>query len=297
MSATPPVVLITAPSNLGLMPPPHRLTPGTSFAPTALLKSGLAHGLKASRIIDVPAPDYVPDRSEETGVRNGEAIRQYSYQLADIVSEVLDDRALPLVIGGDCSIVLGDLLALQSRGRYGLLYIDGHTDFQMPATSATGGVAGMCLAMAAGRGPELLTHFDSDHPLMLEERIVVMGTRDQDGGPLIGSTHIPLYDVPKIREMGIDAAVDQATAGFQQHRLKGCWVHIDLDVLDGSLMPAVDSPTTGGLTYDELAGIIHHLLKSGMVTGMEVTIYDPTLDPDGGYARQLVEMLVKGFGG
>lgn len=296
MSATPPVVLITASSNLGLMPPPHRSTPGTSFAPAALLKAGLAHGLKATRIIDVPVPDYEAERSEETGVRNGDAIREYSYQLADIVSEVLDEHALPVVIGGDCSIVLGDLLALQSRGRYGLLYIDGHTDFQMPTTSATGGVAGMCLAMAAGRGPELLTHFDSEHPLMLEERIVVMGTRDQDGGPLISKTLIPMIDVPMIREMGIEAAVDRATAGFSQHRLKGCWVHIDVDVLDGDLMPAVDSPTAGGLTYDELAAIIQHLLQTGMVTGMEVTIYDPTLDPDGGYARELVAMLVKGFG-
>jgi arginase len=65
----------------------------------------------------------------ETQTLNAPAIVQWSPKLADAVADVLDRGEFPLVLGGDCSILLGTTLAFSRRGRHGLLFIDGHTDF------------------------------------------------------------------------------------------------------------------------------------------------------------------------
>ena len=57
---------------------------------------------------------------------NPPEINKYSVALADVVGDVLDQREFPVVLGGDCSIVLGAMLALRRRGRYGLLYRRAH---------------------------------------------------------------------------------------------------------------------------------------------------------------------------
>jgi arginase len=63
---------------------------------------------------------------------------------------LLDQCCFPLVLGGDWSILPGSALALKRRGRFGLLFIDGHTDLLTPTTSQTGGVAGMDLSIVTG---------------------------------------------------------------------------------------------------------------------------------------------------
>jgi arginase len=59
------------------------------------------------------------------------------------------------------------------------------------------------------------------------------------------------------------------------------WLYADLDVLDQVVMPAVDSPGSPGLDFAQLAELLSRLL--GRVIGLDVTIYDPELDPAGEY--------------
>ena len=72
----------------------------------------------------------------------------------------------PLVLGGDCSILLGAMLALKRRGRFGLLFIDGHADFYQPAANPNGEAASMDFAFATGYGPALLTDLEHRGPLV-----------------------------------------------------------------------------------------------------------------------------------
>ncbi len=115
--------VIEAPSALGLFPRGVQLLPG------ALLDAGLAEAVGARHAGQVSPPPYDPERDAETGLLNPTGLRDYAADLADATGEVLDDGDVPLVLGGDCSILLGNLLALRRRGRYGLLFIDGHADF------------------------------------------------------------------------------------------------------------------------------------------------------------------------
>lgn len=68
-------------------------------------------------------------------------------------------------------------------------------------------------------------------------------------------------------------------------------IHLDVDILDDILMPAVDSRQPDGLSYEELNGILELLLKSKLCAGMEITILDPDLDPAGKYTQQFISKI------
>src|SRR6266508_2867062 len=120
-------VVVDAPSNLGLRPPSPDTIPGCWRLPQALRQAGIVTRLDATDGGRVLPPSYTPDR-DATGTRNGLAIAGYSVKLADRLGEVLDAGGFPVLLGGDCSILLGAMLALCRRGRYGLAYLDGHHD-------------------------------------------------------------------------------------------------------------------------------------------------------------------------
>jgi arginase len=68
-------------------------------------------------------------------------------------------------------------------------------------------------------------------------------------------------------------------------------VHLDVDVLDDDLMPAVDYRHSGGITWEEAAEILRGLLREGGARGLEVTIFNPRLDADGSLAQHLSGLI------
>jgi arginase len=77
--------------------------------------------------------------------------------------------------------------------------------------------------------------------------------------------------------------------------LDGFWVHLDADVLDPSVMPAVDSPDPDGLLPDELVALLRPLLASPHCAGLDVTVYDPDLDPEATAGALLTDVVVSAF--
>ena len=76
---------------------------------------------------------------------------------------------------------------------------------------------------------------------------------------------------------------------------KGFWIHVDADVLAAKIMPAVDSPNPRGITFVQLKDILATLLASPKAVGLEITIFDPDLDPDGKLATQLASTIERAF--
>ncbi|MFF3243253.1 arginase family protein [Streptomyces sp. NPDC002870] len=281
--------IIEAPSVLGLRPS------GVEELPAALVGAGLVDRLGAVRVGRVEAAAYDPERDPETGVLNPGGIADYSVRLADAVGGVLDRGLFPVVLGGDCSILLGNLLALRRRGRYGLLFLDGHTDFYQPAAEPTGEVASMELALATGRGPRALADIEGLGPLVRDEDVVALGFRDSEESAAAGMQPLP----ERLHAVGLDAvrAVGAAAAARQAvGRLGEYWVHLDVDVLDDALMPAVDYRLPGGLSWAELESVLRTALGDERAVGLDVTIFNPRLDPDGTIAARLVECLCRGLG-
>lgn len=291
---TRPYAILEAPSTLGLA------SEGVEALPKRLLELGLADRIRARRAGIVAQPPKTGARDAETGILNAQTIADWSPRLAQAVGAVLDDGEFPVVLGGDCTIVLGSMLALRRRGRYGLLFVDGNADFFQPDADPNGEGASMDLAFVTGFGPKLLTQIGGYRPLVQPEDTVAFGYRDHDDQAEFGSQPLPAsllaLDLPTVRGMGIENAVRAAVAHVTRAELDGFFIHLDADCLDDELMSAVDFRVPGGFSYEELTITLRIALASGKAVGLEVAIYNPTLDEDGSAGRGLVEVLAAALG-
>lgn len=290
------IALIAAPSNLGLMPQPGEREPGARKAPDVLQSLGIGERLRAESSRAVPAPPYSPEVDATTGVRNASALRRYSEMLADAVGEELIAGRFPVVIGGDCSVLLGPALALRRRGWYGLIFFDDHTDFKLPATSPSKGAAGMDLAFVTGHGPAPLVDFGEHTPLFQEADTIAFGYRDLREAATYTSkalfeTQVRRMDLTEVRRCGVGDAARAALDAVGGHAVEGVFIHFDVDVLDSEIMSAIDTPEPGGLLPAEAVEALRTWCADPRVIGMEVTIYDPDRDPDRRCGKLLVDIL------
>ena len=164
-----------------------------------------------------------------------------------------------LLLGGDCSIVLGGLLGARraSNSRLGLVYVDGHADFATPEESVTGSAASMCAAFAIGRGDSALAQL-ADVPLVNGSDLAILGRRDDADGNIYGQAALHAAGALDIPALAVRSRGVAAAAAATLERLSGVsriWIHVDADVLDPSVMPAVDSPEPSGLSVDELVSL------------------------------------------
>jgi arginase len=287
------LAVLDAPSNLGLRPPAPGREPGVRRLPDALRGCGLVERLHALDAGRVGAPPYSPAIDPATGVRNGAAMPAYTLALAERIGELVDESAFPVVLGGDCSILLAPMLALARRGTFGLAFLDGHLDFRHRGWSdAVGAVAGEDLAAVTGRAAPQLADIDGLGPYVADADVVAIGEREGDpaGRAAIAETAIAVLDLGVVRTLGVEAVAADALERLQ----RPYWIHVDADVIDSALLGAVDSPAPGGLTFAELAELLRRLL-AGPAVGLQVTVFDPDLDPGGEQARELTDCLVSAF--
>lgn len=293
------LAIIEAPSNLGLMPLGDDIEPGTRQAPAVLRELGLHDRLRAERVVTVEPPPYARDDGRRINIRNIAAIAHYSVRLADAVEDAVEAGLFPLVLGGDCSILIGSMLGLARRREAGLLYVDGHTDFYLPEQSGTGGAAGMDLALVTGWGPPALTDIEGRWPYVTTRRVAALANRDSEGAPPapipdIAESGMAYRPLERLRAEGIEACVTSALDAIGADR-EGFWVHFDVDAIDSRLMPAVDSPQADGLSWEEAARVLATALKRRAL-GLQITIYDPSRDPDRSAGKALVAWLAEVLG-
>nr|WP_238356725.1 arginase family protein [Kribbella italica] len=222
------------------------------------------------------------------GVFNAVAMAEYSLRVAERVGRLVDEGNFVVLLGGECSNLLGPAVALRRRGRFGVVYLDGHSDFRTVENSPyVGAAGGEALALVTGRGQSDLTDLDGLSPYVRDEDAALLGIREDD------------TDIAELREVGIAtwraAEIDAAAPGKVLERMEaldGFWVHLDVDILDAAVMPAVDSPDPGGIQHDQLRELLRPLLASEKCVGIDIGIFDPDLDPDGKYAAELTDTLV-----
>lgn len=276
--------------------------PGTWRAPAALTAAGLVEVVRPAHVVDLPRPPYSPDPQPGTRLRNGPAMRAFNLALADAVEAAAREGAFPLVVGGDCSVLLGALAGRRRLGPLALVHADGHGDFRHPGNydpaATLGSAAGMDLALATGRGEALMTDWPgAPAPLVPDHAVVQLGERegrDADfAWPDVRETAITRVEVFEALELTADALLARVRTPLDRAGVADCpfWVHWDVDVLDQAVMPAVDSPGSPGVAPDALAHVLGGLLADRRCCGLTLTVFDPDLDPTGAYAARVVSML------
>jgi arginase len=290
------IEIISAPSILGLKPT------GVETLGESLLAAGLAQCLHHERpIIYIETLNhlYQYERDKEDNCLNSKAIKDFSITLGSGVSNKLNKETFPIVLGGDCSILIGIMSALKAKGNYGLVFLDAHADFYQPEKSITGEVADMDLAIVTGRGPDTLTNINGLQPYVKDENVIHLGQRDWEEtrkfqSQDIRETAISCFSLADIEDKGI-----QLIASELQRILKldveGFWIHFDTDVLSDDINPAVDYRIPGGLTFAQIETFIRTLLRTGRMSGMSITIFNPRLDDDGLISKNIAESLGRAF--
>lgn len=283
-------LVIDVPSPLGLRPS------GLEDAPDALRKAGLHARLGSLGVARIDVPPYSDARDPETGILNPEGIATVARDVAVSVDAALESDRFPILLGGDCSILFGPLLALRRRGPHGLVFLDGHADFQHPTDEPNGEVASLDLAVATGRGPDVLANLEGLRPLVRDEDVALVGFRAFDDNDHFLDEHVrdtamTVVDFPEIQKQGAEHALEIVMATVTKPHLEGFWVHFDVDVLDDDLMTAVDYRCPGGLTWEQAEEILGGVLRMSGARGLEVTIFNPHLDPDGKLAKRLSDLI------
>lgn len=291
------IEILSAPSILGLS------STGVDELGKSLLDKGLAEKLQLKHPV-VEVPTFNAQRSNkrdtETHCLNPAVMRDFSLILGKAVTTSLDNGRFTLVLGGDCSILVGIMPALKAKGIYGIIFIDAHADFYEPEKSVTGEVADMDLAIITGRGPEILANIQHLRPYVLDEHVVHVGQRDWEETKKFGSqdirdTIIKCFDLADIGERGIKKVTADVLQYIEQLEVDGFWIHFDTDVLSDDINPAVDYRLPGGLQFEQAEYLIKQLLLTGRMAGMSVTIFNPELDGDGRISQNITESIGRAF--
>jgi arginase len=266
---------------------------GEEKAPTALRDAGVVEALGADDLGDVPAL-RPPKRDELTGIVAFDALVDASEAIAVKVAEAVGSDRVPLVLGGDCSLLIGAIAGARRAGlRPGLVFVDGHADYWDGESSPTGEAADMELAILHGQGHQALAGM-APRPLTDPARTAILGHRPAslDEDVAAERDRVPAevlqLDAPAVRGMGPAAAAERAL----QQSTERPWLHIDLDALDEKELPAVSYPLAQGLTWSELEELVAPVLAQG-VCGASVADLNSDLDPDGAYASRVAEMLAR----
>jgi arginase len=288
------VELIGVPTNSSGM------TDGVARAPAALRRAGLVEACRATGAVVVDGGDVLvdppdPHRGPE-GVIDATGLATTLERVRHRVAETRGAGRIPVLIGGDCPIVLGALAGIAGPDGTppGLLFVDGHEDAWPPTLSTTGEAADMELGWLLGRGRDgLPPPLVAEIPTVVPERVAILGARDR--AEIVDAGVDPLDDlVPVVDDQAVMA--DPAAAARSGLARIGApagpwWLHVDLDVLSSAALPAVDYEQPGGLAWADLAALTATALAIGGAVGATVTIYNPDLDPGQRSATAIVEAI------
>ncbi|QDW22708.1 arginase family protein [Flavobacterium sp. KBS0721] len=291
------ICIVEFPSNLGLKEPQPGKEPGVKNLPNWFWKHNLHKAINHKDVLRLDPPRYTNIRETETNILNANALIDYAREQAYLINNLLSQNKFPFILGGDCSILLGSAIALKQKGNYGLFYLDGHTDFMDVSLSETGGVGGMAASIVTGNGHKKLTDILNLSPYIKEENLWCVGNREYDDEceNEIRNSAATYLSLRELRKQGISIAVQSFLLEVKNKNLDGFWLHIDVDVLNDTIMPCVDSRTPDGLTYQEFNELTSYLFQNEKLSGLEITILDPDLDPTGQYTRDFVKNITITF--
>lgn len=284
------IIILEFPTNLGLKKKDNELEPNVNYLPDWLKLNGFHRSINPSEIIRLNEHTYSLDFDQESKVYNADKIIDYAINQSKIVYKNLNENTFQIILGGDCSILLGSAIALKKKGNFGLFFLDGHTDYITPEISTTGGVAGMDLAIVTGNGHKKLTNILNLGNYLDEKNIFCVGNREIEESyirPIINSK-INYYDLKISREIGLKNIVEKFLKMIDIKSLDGFFIHFDVDALNDQIMPAVDSRKNDGYSYNELSEILKPLFKSNKIFGIEITILDPSLDKNAKYTKDFI---------
>ncbi|KXK55827.1 MAG: arginase [Chlorobi bacterium] len=262
---------------------------GVDMGPSALRIADIEGRLKSLGIkvedegdIEIQVPEVLKIKNPR--LRYLPEITAACEKLARKVKKILKSGDFPLVLGGDHSMAIGTLAGVASYcrdagKRLGVIWIDAHSDINIPETSPSGNIHGMPVAASIGLGAKELTRVGGDFQKLDPTNIVMIGLRSVDEGErkIIHERDIRAYTMTDIDRKGINTVMEE-TLDYLQARTDHIHISFDLDSVDPTVASGVGTPVPGGLTWREAHFIMEVLAERGALDSMEVAEVNPILD-------------------
>ena len=277
---------------------------GVDMGPSAIRYGGLEErlaslGLESYDRGNVAAPTVERLNQGDPSARYWNEIKQTCEELAREVAAVVAAGEVPLVLGGDHSIAIGTLggLARAHGVPGGVIWVDAHSDINTPASSPSGNVHGMPLAVMLGLSDD--ERFRSDAwpvPSVTAEHTVLVGVRSVDEGERahLRDAGVTVFTMSDIDRHGMHHVMEHAARVASG----GAFMHVsfDMDVVDPDQAPGVGTPVRGGITYREAHLAMEVLAGRDLITSLEIVEVNPVLDEHNATGSLAVELACSAFG-
>lgn len=249
--------------------------------PEHLLKNGLAETLRTDGR-KVRLEDVHPESEPPVEVAT-------AFELDGLVSarvrEAIAGGEFPLVLSGNCNTSVGTLAGVDSDG-LGVVWLDGHMDFNTPETTTTGFSDNMGLSIAAGHCWNAMAEGVPGFRPIEEENVVLIGAREIEPAESkrLAASDVVLVGADSIEQEGLGAFAEALDA--LKSRVGRVYVHLDLDVLDPEAVGrANEFAPEGGLSVRGLETALEMVRERFTIAAAGIASYDPAFDEEGRVLR------------
>lgn len=194
--------------------------------------------------------------------------------------EILALPAVPVLIGGDCSVTVPFLKGFEDYGPVWILQIDAHIDWRDEVDGERYGYSSP-MRRASGM-PHVTGMVQAGLRSVGSARIADLEAARQYGSCLVTAR--------EVHAQGVEAALRHIPQGA------AVVIALDCDALDPSIMPGVAARTPGGLTYTQVIDLIAGVGSNAIIAGFDLTELYPPADIDSLSAVTAARLLVNVVG-
>lgn len=283
---------------------------GVNMGPSALRYAHLQEKLEKMGYKVKDFGDLYIEGAETQTIRNPKLkylpeILRSSKLLAKKVESLLNKNYFPLILGGDHACAIGSIAGISNycrrkKTKLGLVWVDAHSDMNLPDTTPSGNIHGMPLAVSLGLGEKRLTRLCGFAPKVLPENTAIIGLRDVDKKEALvvkdyRGRGMQVYTMSDVDRQGIPRIVARILNDLKS-RVDHIHISFDLDGVDPEIAGGVGTPVEGGLSYRESHLLMEMVADCGCMSSLEMVEVNPILDTRNETALLAVDFIESALG-